>query len=94
MRQRPSAERHANSIPTEHGHPTVSTPHSFCTVAANSWDGGAASIRRGQVAAESETGGCSRERSGIVWLSKISSSPSRNGPASPPTGLSIIVSPR
>ena len=40
------------------------------------------------------SGGCSRERSGRVWLSKISSSPSRNGPASPPTGLSIIVSPR
>ena len=40
------------------------------------------------------SGGCSRDRSGRVWLSKISSSPSRNGPASPPTGLSIIVSPR
>ena len=38
--------------------------------------------------------GCIRERSGRVWLSKISSSPSRNGPASPPTGLSIIFSPR
>ena len=40
------------------------------------------------------SGGCSRDRSGRLWLSKISSSPSRNGPASPPTGLSIIVSPR
>ena len=37
---------------------------------------------------------CSRERSGMDWLNKISSSPARNGPASPPTGLSIIVSPR
>ena len=40
------------------------------------------------------SGGCSRDRSGRLWLSKISSSPSRNGPASLPTGLSIIVSPR
>ena len=38
--------------------------------------------------------GCSRDKSGRVWLSKISSSPSHNGPASPPTGLSIIVPPR
>jgi hypothetical protein len=37
--------------------------------------------------------GCSRERSGKVWLSRINSSPSHNGPASPSTGLSIIFSP-
>jgi hypothetical protein len=49
---------------------------------------------RGDVQSYAASGGCSRERSGRVWLSKISSSPSRNGPASPPTGLSIIASPR
>ncbi|AMY08186.1 hypothetical protein LuPra_01378 [Luteitalea pratensis] len=41
-----------------------------------------------------ESGGFSCERSGRVWLSKISSSPSHNGPASVPTGLSIILSRR
>ena len=94
QRRRNRHERHANSIPTEHGHPTASCFALGSDLTSTDRCRPHPTNGRRRCRSYAGSGGCSRERSGSVWLSKISSSPSRNGPASPPTGLSIIVSPR